>query len=474
MKKSLFFIFPAVLLTSVSCQEKQDGPQTEPVTISLSAPQNNFEIEASADNDVTFEWSASGETGACEIAFSLSQSMSSAQTIAIDGESPYTVPGSEFMSAVMALGIEEGLPTRVYWTVRPVSDAIEVSTETRTMTVTCSFSTISLVSPANLIVIDGNNPEFPYEFSYTPVASIESYKLKFSLSESFPDESTVAYDLSGDSWEMTEDAFYELMTSLGVTDSKTTIVHWTVTAADEQAGIQAQKRSFTARRSAMRNAAASWTFDDPENILKAEIGEALQQVGTVTATAGPGSGNGAVTVAAGKENYLKAIHGLEPNGNTQRNKVNEYTIMMDIKVQAAGWNALIHTDLNIGDKFGDGAVARLALSGDDEGTNHSAPTYNGEMTGMYLISGGNWHRLVLTAQCGNVWDVYVDGEYALDGNVVDYAQLDSDFALDPEGVLFCTDDNWIPSERVDIAQITIWGESLDADTIKALGGVPVY
>ena len=123
----------------------------------------------------------------------------------------------------------------------------------------------------------------------------------------------------------------------------------------------------------------------------------------------------------------------------------------------------------------DGTSGVLALSGDDEGTGHSTLTYNGEMMGtQYVIGTNTWHRVILTAKCGNFWDVYVDGEYILDGNVADYAQLDSEFALEPEGVLFCTDNNWVPSLQIDFAQITIWDEALDADTIASLGTVPVY
>ena len=270
---------------------------------------------------------------------------------------------------------------------------------------------------------------------------------------------------------MTEDAFYTLMDDLGVTGSESVIVYWTVSAADGTL-VQSQTRSFTARKSALKNAAASWTFDDAENILKADTGADMQYAGTAPGSIdGPGDGNGAISVPAGKENYLKAIHGISPNGNTQKGLVNEYTIMMDLRVPAVGWNALIHTDFDLDHD----AVCRLALSGDDEGTGHSTLTYNGEMTGTrYVIGTNTWHRVILTAKCGNFWDVYVDGEYILDGNVAAYAQLDSEFALEPEGVLFCTDNNWVPSLQIDFAQITIWDEALDADTIASLGTVPVY
>lgn len=466
-----FIIAAATVLFAAACQEKEDGADGQPVPeITLSAPEDGAEITADAENDITFEWAVSEDVGKCVLKLSLSKSLSSAREIEIASGSPLTVPGADFVEAVIALGIEEGLPTPVYWSVQPAAD-IQANTQVRSMTVTCSFPSITLNSPENLIVIDGNKPAFPYTFSFNPVSAIDSYTLEFSLSEDMSDPAE--YELEGNSWTMTEDAFYTMMDGLGVTGSESVIVYWTVSATDGTI-VQSQTRSFTARKSAIRNAAASWTFDDETDPFKADIGEDMQYVGTEPAfIAGPGEDNGAISVPAGAANYLKAIHGIAPNGNTQTNKVNEYTIMMDIKVAAAGWNPLICTDFSMTK----GSVARLALSGDDEGTGHSTLTYNGEMNGVaYTIGSNSWHRIILSAKCGVFWNGYVDGEYILNGNVVDYAQLDMEFALEPEGVVFFTDGNWIGgmSTQIDVAQITIWGEALDADTIAALGSVPVY
>lgn len=468
MKKYLFVLI-VVLLAVYSCQEKQEISE-EVAKISLSSPADNAVVPATVDNDVAFEWTTAGTVGEVELVLSLSQRLINPQTIKIPEGSSLTVSGRDFMDRVIALGIEEGLETRVYWSVRPTASGNGAETEVRSMKVTCSFPTIVLDAPANLITIDGNVPDFPYEFSCTPVSSIEDYVIRFSLDEAFPDNATVEYDVPDGKWSMTEERFYGLMDGLGVTGSETVYVYWTIASADASIVVSVQTRSFTARKSAMKNAVASWTFDDPDNPMKASLGADMIPYGTVTAISGPGKGNGAVTVAAGKENYLKAIHGIQPNGGSQKGKVNEYTIMMDIRVPVAGWNALIHTDVDRGGN----EASRLQLSGDDLGNHTCAPTYNGEWTGLYLVEAMKWHRLIVTSKCGVHWDVYVNGEYALKGNVADYAQLDSGWALETEGVLFCADDNWVPSEQMDIAQITIWDEPLDAGTIAILGSVPQY
>lgn len=467
--KKYFLLVAAALSAMVACQEKPETP-IEDAKIVLSAPDDNSAVEATVDNDMTFSWTAAGETGDLELVFSLSSRLVNPQTVKIEGGSSITLSGREFMDKVIALGIEEGLETRIYWSVRPVAGKAE--TEVRTLKVTCSFPSIVLNTPDNLITIDGNAPAFPYEFSCVPVTSIEEYTLKFSLDDRFPADATVSYELTDGRWTMDEDRFYGLMDALGVRGSNTVDVYWTVTSADETLVVSTQTRTFTARKSALRNAVASWTFDDAANLAKAAVGEDMIFHGTVTAaSSGCGEGNGAITVAAGKESWLEAKHGIAPNGGVGAKKINEYTILMDIRVPDAGWNALIHTDVDRGGN----EASRIQLSGDDLGNGTCGLTYNGEwpVTGYPVIE-NHWHRIVVSSKCGVHWDAYVDGEYVLCGNVADYAQFESGWALEPEGVLFCADDNWVPSQLMDIAQITIWDEPLDASTIKALGTVSEY
>lgn len=471
MKKNYLFILLSLSVVLFSCNGNEDEPENTP-KITLSAPANNASVSATVDNNITFEWSVAGTVGDCVLTLSLSEKLTSPQTIAITGGSPFVVPGRSFVDKVIALGIEEDFPTKVYWSVKPSSTTDKAETEVRLMTVTCSFPTIVLNSPANLIVIDGNNPSFPQTFSYTPVESINAYKIKFSLDETFPASATTAYTLESSSYSLTEDGFAELMTGLGITTSVSTIVYWTVAATDEELVVQTQTRSFTARKSAFKNAVGSWLFDDAANLMKAAVGTDLIQKGTVTAIAGPGTGNKAVTVAAGKDNYIHAVHNIEPNGNSQAGFINEYTILMDFRIPALTWTPLIYTDANY---VKASAPARL-MTTDNWGDGKAGVSYwgNAGMSSSNIIAPNTWYRLVLTSKCGVFWDVYVDGVLAFTGNVADYAQLDSEFALEPDGVLFCTAGDMPEIPQMDLAQITIWGEALDSETIQVLGTVPTY
>lgn len=477
MKKKCLFVLLGLSLSVVlsSCNGNEEEPQTS-AKITLSAPVANASVSADADTDVTFEWSTTGSIGDCVLALSMSEKLTSAQTIAITGNSPLVVPARTFVEKVMALGIEEDFPTKIYWSVKPASATEKAETEVRAMTVTCSFPTIVLNSPANLTLIDGNNPSFPRTFSYTPVESIESYKIKFSLDDTFPAGATTTYDLTGNSYSMTEDGFNELMTGLGVTGSASTIVYWTVVAADEQLIVKNQVRSFTGRKSAFKNAKGSWLFDNAADLLEAAIGTALVKNGTITAIAGPGTNNKAVRIADDTEterSFIHAVHNIPANGNSAKNLVNEYTILMDFRIpDATTWRSLIHTDVHFAI---DGASSRL-MTTDNWGDGKSGLSFQGQagMSSSNVIAPNTWYRLVLSSKCGVFWDVYVDGVKAMTGNVADYAQLDSEFSLQLDGVLFGTAGGWPGGPQIDVAQITIWGEALDSETIQVLGGVPAY
>ena len=88
-----------------------------------------------------------------------------------------------------------------------------------------------------------------------------------------------------------------------------------------------------------------WTFDGPDNPLKADVGTDLQfRGGSMVAVSGPEEDDGAVR--AGKGSHLVVQHGISPNGGCA--KVNELTLVMDIRLPAAPascrWYTLYQTD----------------------------------------------------------------------------------------------------------------------------------
>ena len=84
-----------------------------------------------------------------------------------------------------------------------------------------------------------------------------------------------------------------------------------------------------------------WTFDNTNNITKAEIGQDLVQVGAINSVAGPESGDGAVRTETGS--YFKCYHGISTA--PPQTKVNEYTMVFDFSIVSSGvWHCFYQTD----------------------------------------------------------------------------------------------------------------------------------
>ena len=85
-----------------------------------------------------------------------------------------------------------------------------------------------------------------------------------------------------------------------------------------------------------------WIFEDTDNLVKATVGNDLVLVGSHSSVSGPDAENRAVNIGIGS--YYICQHNIPPNGNGE--KVNEFTIVMDVKFnQASVWYTLYQTDV---------------------------------------------------------------------------------------------------------------------------------
>ncbi|GHT43876.1 hypothetical protein AGMMS49965_18580 [Bacteroidia bacterium] len=213
---------------------------------------------------------------------------------------------------------------------------------------------------------------------------------------------------------------------------------------------------------------ASWLFDDAD-LLKAAVGNPLQygrggsgfdfkaecpttDISGFSAVAGPSSENGAIRINKGY--YLQATNNLTPNGGGT--KVNEYTMMWDIKLAAEfykKWITLLQTEpanTNDGDIFINGGVG--------VGT-----------TGRHGdVSPDEWHHIIASVKVGEGGFVsyYSDGvllgTWAASG---EHGTIDiSRFALGNNFLLFGDEDG--DDNTVDAAEIAIWDSALDANQVK--------
>jgi len=193
-----------------------------------------------------------------------------------------------------------------------------------------------------------------------------------------------------------------------------------------------------------------WTFDDPNNLKKAETGNDLILFGNHTAVTGPETGNGAVNIGIGS--YYICPHGISANGGGDM--VNDFTIVMDIKIPQPGrWYCLYQTtptNSNDGDWFiNPSGQIGVGATGYTEA----------------LIKPNEWYRLAISVKNGTRYDYYFDGQRALQGNP---GSIDGRFALGTT-VLFFADNNQ-EDNPLNVADIKIFSRSLSNDEIKNLGG----
>jgi hypothetical protein len=216
----------------------------------------------------------------------------------------------------------------------------------------------------------------------------------------------------------------------------------------------------------------SWLFDDANALFKADLGNDLvpakggvggapfvaptPDISGYSAVVGPktyvGSVNGAIRVQ--KNYYLQAIHGIAPNPL----KVNEYTVMWDIKYpasdsQADSFKALLQaspTNSNDADVF---------IVGKKMGQSHSGRSEEEDVTPDV------WHRIVVSVKCGTFIRYYCDGKYLKtnSGEGIDPRGIDGESSLESTVLFLCDGDNdgITPEEAVyDCSEIAIWDVAL--------------
>lgn len=197
-----------------------------------------------------------------------------------------------------------------------------------------------------------------------------------------------------------------------------------------------------------------WKFDDAANILKAEVGSALELVGTHQVIAGPDAGNGAVKIGVGS--HYKLRHGMSPNGGGAGTLVNEYSIMIDFRVPTVGaWKTFFQTD--------------SANSTDGElFINKTGATIGNATTGysLFSVTPNEWYRFVISVKNGVQFNYYIDGQKIHTGNIqpVDHIR----FALNKVLLMFGDEDG--DDGDIECAEIAIWNASLTDAQINLLGG----
>lgn len=192
-----------------------------------------------------------------------------------------------------------------------------------------------------------------------------------------------------------------------------------------------------------------WKFDDPADLMKAEIGIPLQVNGIEIEAAGPVEGNGAALISTGS--YLIMDHGIFANGDGSL--VNEYSLQIDFSVPEIGiWYAFIQTTEDNSDD------ADLFINTENAiGT--SATSYSSN-----TVSANTWYRMIISVKNGVFFKVYINGEAWLESAG---QTIDERFSIKDALLLFADDDG--DDATITCSETGIWDVALNAEQVAKLG-----
>ncbi|MDR2473924.1 MAG: hypothetical protein LBD53_10290, partial [Tannerella sp.] len=310
---------------------------------------------------------------------------------------------------------------------------------------------IFLKTPDPAIVFDSNDDVFPLTFSWIPVPEVTDYTLKISAVASFPVASSIIVNV-GNTSEYIYDkaAAIALIRHLAPDGSKT--VFWTVAPTSGTANINIQSRQLMVIRP-LPNVVGRWTFDDPNNLTKAAVGQDLIPTGNgFLSVDGVRAGDKAVRIS--KNSYYKCLHGLIPPSPT--GKVSAYTIMLYVRYPKQELHSLYQTDLTNTSN----GVCIMSAAGLIGGSIIGNST---ERTGP-----GIWYRIVLSFSSTTGYKIFIDGEQVR-SSVPTGANLER-CLLDPAGVLLFADDNGEDNE-MDVSEIVIWDDAISDEELQKYSGL---
>jgi len=198
-----------------------------------------------------------------------------------------------------------------------------------------------------------------------------------------------------------------------------------------------------------------WTFDNPNNLIEAEVGKKLILQGKSEAVAVPDNKDGAARIGVGS--YYKLDHGLSVTKGKE--KVNEYSLVFDVKIpKTSKWYSLFQTDLT-NKKDGDCFIKPNGNIGSSK-TNY-APT---------ALKANEWYRIGISAKKRDHYDYYLDGFRVYKG-LSWYAGY-----LDVKGLLLFADNSGEDNE-IDVSDVKLFSKALSDKEMKELGGYhdkPIY
>jgi hypothetical protein len=103
----------------------------------LTAPEDEASIDLRTLVSLSFEWTDVADISCYSLMLSLSPDMSSAQAIATTGN-PYLLTKADLDTKLKALGLDQNVSTKIYWSVYPCDPALAFSKQVRSVNITRS------------------------------------------------------------------------------------------------------------------------------------------------------------------------------------------------------------------------------------------------------------------------------------------------------------------------------------------------
>ncbi|MEG1585568.1 MAG: hypothetical protein RR346_01695 [Bacteroidales bacterium] len=193
-----------------------------------------------------------------------------------------------------------------------------------------------------------------------------------------------------------------------------------VLSGTEIAEMGGYKPQIMTKEELLQSAKGMWTFDDPDNLLKASVGKDLLPL-----SANPdedpsfikidrgASGDGAILVK--NKTYLQAdLSDIPANGMEGAEKINNYTLMFDVKrpETALGKDISLYDSGTENPKIQtDEHEVRIGADGNFGCSTHGWSVYKRFYSGRY-------YRVVLSFASDSHASYFLDGEWVKSGNTV--------------------------------------------------------
>lgn len=207
-------------------------------------------------------------------------------------------------------------------------------------------------------------------------------------------------------------------------------------------------------------------FDDATDLSKAVIGNNLQAAALegITAyhksVAGYKAGDGAVEVGLGS--FYKLDLDFEPNGPDTAKRVNQFSIVIDFMAPVADVWYGFHASDNDGDPVASDWDSFIRSNG-KIGVGTTGYSF-------YEVETMQWYRLVISADLGNHYKYYLDGQLLQDGGeriADDRLSLPS---IDDANQILLFGDNDGEDANIHISELGIYDRALTEEEIYNMGG----